>query len=306
MPLNWEIYDRYFCGGEPRSQKPISEERKQALECGMAELLELDSHWRGTPWGACSEPGCYGVTVVRIGPEVRHKWNLKGESAIGLKVFHLDGFGGRKARDLVEFHLNHRKRYPGLPNPQVQEVMGGGRLGFKLPGENHERYFLVQDWIEGPTWNDVVRGQAVSAKDAEKMAKSLFGAIIIPLWSRGVMWWDVRGDNYCVRPKADGLEVVMIDTDSLEPYHKEIIETPTDFTKRDLKKLTALRRLKTMIKDLSASVLSGAGARRKDKHTEACMGPFFAFLAKPGPVDERQAKELLAEMLASLAKVWSR
>ena len=47
---------------------------------------------------------------------------------MGLKVFHLAGFGGRKARDLVEFHLNHRKRYPGLPNPQVQEVIGGGRL----------------------------------------------------------------------------------------------------------------------------------------------------------------------------------
>ena len=49
MPLNWEIYDRYFCGGKPRSQKPISDERKQALECGMPDLLELDSHWRGTP-----------------------------------------------------------------------------------------------------------------------------------------------------------------------------------------------------------------------------------------------------------------
>ena len=57
MPLNWEIYDRYFCGGEPRSQKPISEERKQALECGMAELLELDSHWRGTPLGCVLRAG---------------------------------------------------------------------------------------------------------------------------------------------------------------------------------------------------------------------------------------------------------
>ena len=115
---------------------------------------------------------------------------------MGLKVFRLAGFGGRKARDLVEFHLNHRKRYPGLPNPQVQEVIGGGRLGFKLPGENQERYFLVQDWIEGVTWNDLVRGQTVSVKDAEMLVNSLFGGISIPLWSRGVAWRGVVGRSW--------------------------------------------------------------------------------------------------------------
>lgn len=306
MPLNWGNYDDYFCGDKTRSQKPINEIKKRMLESGTAELLELDPHWQETTWGACSEPGCYGVTVIRIGSEVRHKWNLEGGRATGLKIFHLEGFGGRKAKDLVEFHLNLRSHYPGLPNAQVQEVIGGGRLGFKLPDENQERYFLVQDWIDGVTWNDLVRGQSVSVKDAEMLVNSLFGGIIIPLWSRGVMWWDVRGDNYCVRPRADGLEVVMIDTDSLEPYHKEIIETPSDFTKRDLKKLTALRRLKTMIKDLSANVLRGAGAKRKDQQTEACMGPFFAHLSKPGLVDQGQAQDLLDDMLMSLKNLWSR
>ena len=57
----------------------------------------------------------------------------------------------------------------------------------------------------------------------------------------------------------------MIDTDSLELYHKEIIETPSDFTKRELKKLTALRRLKTMIKDLF-SLPKRASALRFSPH----------------------------------------
>jgi hypothetical protein len=305
MPLNWENYDYYFCGDKPRSQKPISEVKKLALEAGVADLLELDPHRRSIEWGECSEPGCYGVTVIRIGSDVRHKWNLEGGRATGLKIFHLDGFGGRKAKGLVDFHLNLRRHYPGLPNSQVQEVNGGGRLGFKLPGEDQERYFLVQDWIDGMTWNDLVRGQAISAKDAEMMVNSLFGGIIFPLWSRGVMWWDVRGDNYCVRSKADDLEVVMIDTDSLEPYHKEIIETPLDFTKRDQKKLTALRRLKTMMKDLSSSVLRRACVRIKDQQTEVCVEPLFALLANPGPIDQKQAEDLLAQMLRSLKDVWS-
>ncbi len=307
MPLNWNLYDQYFKTSE-RQRQPIEQRTKEALEVEVASLLNLLPDRKQTVWGECSIPGCYGI-VIRLPSDLRHRWNPNGARSLGLKVFHPDGFG-KSARDLVPFHTKVRHRYPGLPSSQVQEVYDGGQFENSLPGEAGPRWYLIQEWIEGETWDEVLQRSPLGIDTGEALIRSLFEGIVFPLWERGVIWWDIRSNNYCVRECAKGVEVVMIDTDSLAAYRDEILLTPESHLKRDAKKGTGVKRLRTMIRNLSEAVLRGQGARARSSNAtksgeEERMNAFLATLAHPGPLRRESAQIELERMLKFLKEnVW--
>lgn len=237
MPLNWANYDEYFT--EPRDQKAIDEAARQELESTAAEILQLDDKSKESVWGSCSPPGVYAQTVVQVESTIPHRFAARcGNKAIGVKIFKKT-----KGTKLIHAHTHMRNKLPGLPNTLVQDVY--------IADEHHGTCFLVQEWIEGESLETYLKRKTHLPPDvALQLLCDLLEGIIIPLWSAGTIWWDIRAGNFCVTKRDGILRLVLIDTDSLLAYADEIIETPNVFTKRDKGKTTALKRIKTIFANL--------------------------------------------------------
>jgi hypothetical protein len=58
-----------------------------------------------------------------------------------------------------------------------------------------------QQWVPGHTLEELNRriwpAQPLDPRVARSILEQLFGAIVMPLWSAGTVWWDFRGANYC-------------------------------------------------------------------------------------------------------------
>ena len=237
MPLKWKHYDEYF--NHPRDQQQIDENTKLEIERTAAEILGLDDETLKSTWGSCSPPGVFAQTVVRVESSTPHRFTgICQNKAIGLKIFK-----NGKGCKMVHGHTHSRRKLPGLPNDFVQEVYDAD--------EHNGTFFLVQDWIEGESLETYLNRKTHLPPDvAQQLLKDLFEGIIIPLWSAGTSWWDIRAGNFCVTERDSKQRLVLIDTDSLLAYADEIIETPLVFTKRDKGKVFALKRIKTISTDL--------------------------------------------------------
>ena len=136
---------------------------------------------------------------------------------------------------IFEFHLMQRANLPGLPNGHVQEVVG---INTVEDASGRRRGYLVHLWVAGTVLEERIKGD-LTASEVLQIADDLFQQIIIPLWSKGSSWWDVRDSNYVVTP--DG-RLMMIDSDSVGAYADEILQTPSVFTKRNRGSRTAMKR----------------------------------------------------------------
>ncbi|MCX6963468.1 MAG: hypothetical protein NTZ08_13645 [Verrucomicrobia bacterium] len=237
MPLIWNNYDAYF--NDPRDQQQIDDNTKLEMEKIASEILGLDRQTMQSTWGSCSPPGVSAQTVVRVESSIPHRFtSICQNKAIGLKIFK-----NGKGCKMVHGHTHSRRKLPGLPNDFVQEVYDAD--------EHNGTFFLVQDWIEGESLETYLNRKTHLPPDvAQQLLKDLFEGIIIPLWSAGTSWWDIRAGNFCVTERDSKQRLVLIDTDSLLAYAEEIIETPLVFTKRNHGKVTALKRIKTIATDL--------------------------------------------------------
>ena len=237
MPLKWKHYDEYF--NDPRDQQQIDDNTKLEMERIASEILGLDRQTMQSTWGSCSPPGVSAQTVVRVESSIPHRFTgICQNKAIGLKIFK-----NGKGRKLVHGHKHSRSKLPGLPNELVQGVYDAD--------EHNGTFFLVQGWIEGESLETYLnRKTQLPPDEVQQLLKDLFEGIIIPLWSAGTIWWDIRAGNFCVTERDGKQRLVLIDTDSLLAYAEEIIETPLVFTKRNHGKVTALKRIKTIVTDL--------------------------------------------------------
>ena len=237
MSLNWNNYDEYF--NHPRDQQQIDDNTKLEMESIASEILGLDRQTVQSTWGSCSPPGVSAQTVVRVESSIPHRFTgICQNKAIGLKIFK-----NGKGCKMVHGHTHSRRKLPGLPNDFVQEVYDAG--------EHNGTFFLVQGWIEGESLETYLnRKSQLPPDEVQQLLKDLFESIIIPLWSAGTIWWDIRAGNFCVTERDSKQRLVLIDTDSLLAYADEIIETPLVFTKRDKGKVFALKRIKTISTDL--------------------------------------------------------
>jgi len=260
MPLNWNNYDEYF--NDPRDQQQIDDSTKLDIERIAADILQLYTETLSLPWGACSAPGVFAQTVVRVDSTIQHQFTgVSQNKTIGLKIFKK---GKEKhSHKLVNDHKHSRNKLSGLPNELVQDVYAAD--------EHNGTFYLVQEWVEGNSLENFLASQTHTTPEvAKQLLSDLVEGILIPLWSAGTIWWDIRAGNFCVTERDGKQRLVIIDTDSLLAYADEIIETPHVFTKRNHGKVTALKRIKTIVTDLalarfSESYLKGKRSALKQK-----------------------------------------
>jgi len=218
MPLNWTNYDEYF--DQPRDQDPIDEHARQELEGIAAGILKLSTDSMGSLWGHCSPPGLFAQTVVQVESSIPHRFTDSCRNkAIGVKIFKKG-----KGLNLVHAHTHFRNELPGLPNSLVQDVYEAG--------EYEGTCFLIQEWIEVDALDTYLNRNALLPQDVvQQLLSDLIEGIIIPLWSGGTIWWDIRAGNFCVTERDGKPRLVLIDTDSLLAYAEEILNTPPCFYK---------------------------------------------------------------------------
>ncbi len=258
MPLDWTAYDGFDWAGS--NQRPLDEAGRQALEETAADVLGLGAAQRGRTWGRASPPGRYAATVVRIAPGVEHVHRVPavagGLEMVGLKLFKLFPDARRESARLVPFHREQLPRLPGLPCPHVQRSL---TAGFHASG----RGFVVQEWLEGDSLEDLVRRRWPAAPPDGRLVaallRQLFAGLVVPLWSAGTLWWDIRDANFLV--DATG-RLLMIDVDSLAAYAGEAL-AGTSWEQRDSGRATALNRLRAMsLRLVQAQGIRPAGRAR--------------------------------------------
>ena len=275
MPLIWNNYDAYF--NDPRDQQQIDDNTKLEIERIASEILGLDRQTMQSTWGSCSPPGVSAQTVVRVESSIPHRFTgICQNKAIGLKIFKKG-----KGRELVIDHKHSRNKLPGLPNELVQGVYDAG--------EHNGTFFLLQGWIEGESLETYLnRKTQLPPDEVQQLLKDLFEGIIIPLWSAGTIWWDIRAGNFCVTERDGKQRLVLIDTDSLLAYADEIIETPLVFTKRNHGKVTALKRIKTIATNLVLSAIPKdklRGSKTKlELQIKSILNETLAPFEQPGPL----------------------
>lgn len=247
MAVDWTDYDA-FAWSNAR-QSPLDGQQRADLAAWAADLLELDAADREAVWGHASPPGRYAATVIRVAPQVSHRFRLAADCAqvaeVGLKLFKVTPDAARAARQAIHFHARELGRLPGLPNPRVQSSISAG---LRPDGRGAERGYVVQEWVRGASLEDCLRVTwatcPVDGSVVRSLLEQLFGDIVIPLWQAGTVWWDFRDANFCYDAR-DGL-LRVIDVDSLGAYADEILRTPQRWQARDKGRTTALARLRRM------------------------------------------------------------
>lgn len=286
--LDWGVYDRWFTGGT--RQLPMTALERTVLEDDAADVLGLTAAARHTSWGVCSPPGRYASTVVRLLPGVDHAFagdaSRAGAQEVGLKLFKLTPDGMRAGRTAAHFQKHLRPRLPGLPNGHVQATVAAGSQA-SCDGIRH---FVVQDWARGETLEELHRGRwarnpPVAGETVEILAQ-LLRDIIVPLWSVGTIWWDVRDANLCW--DAERQHLMLIDVDSLAAYASEIVDTPHVWTRRDKGRRTALGRLRNVTLRLATAGRTPASIRRELETAWNSVEPVLMALGHV-PVDAAQA-----------------
>ena len=126
-------------------------------------------------------------------------------------------------------------------------------------------------------------------------------AIIIPLWSEGTIWWDIRAGNFCVTERDGKQRLVLIDTDSLLAYADEIIGTPLVFTKRNHGKVTALKRIKKIVTDLVLSAIPEENLRgsktKLELQIKSIINETLAPFEQPEPLQNGECFNLMVSKL---------
>ncbi|WP_395714221.1 hypothetical protein [Reyranella sp.] len=247
MAVDWADYEAFAWSNA--KQDPMDGQERAKLAARAADLLELDAADREAVWGHASPPGRYAATVIRVAPQVSHRFRPAADRArideVGLKLFKLTPDAARAARRACRFHNRELGRLPGLPNPRVQRSISAG---LQPDGCGPSRGYVVQEWVRGASLEDCLRvtwtHSPVDGALVRGLLAQLFGDIVVPLWQAGTVWWDFRDANFCYDAQ-DGL-LRVIDVDSLGAYADEILRTPQRWQARDKGRATALARLRRM------------------------------------------------------------
>ena len=86
-------------------------------------------------------------------------------------------------------------------------------------GEKNGRTVLLEEYIQGDTLSEVLKGGLLSTAEAKKIARQLCSALWI-LHSMGMVHRDVKPDNVILR----GKEAVLIDFDASRIYKNAVQE----------------------------------------------------------------------------------
>jgi hypothetical protein len=256
LKLNWrDYYDRYRWM-EVNQPKMIPAE-KEIIEGLGVKILGLTKKDAAICWGVAHPPGRFAATVISINPNIQHKYSKPGKK-MALKIFKANEDTRKESPRLVKFHNELRKDLPGLPTEYVQEVFHAGN---EVAADGVAYDFLIQEWIEGVTLEDLIIRKMERA-DILKMLDDLFSRIVIPLWAAGTAFWDIRDSNYVFTPEK---RLVMIDSDTVVAYADEITAEPAVYKRRNDGKLEAMERYAMTVSRMTAACL---GVKSAAVHTQ--------------------------------------
>ena len=88
--------------------------------------------------------------------------------------------------------------------------------------------YAIQEWIEGETLLEIYNNKNLEIVKLNLILNDLYIKILIPLWSRGIIWVQGCLSNFCLNDK-----LVMIDTDNMYKTYPEILNTPNIYTIRN-------------------------------------------------------------------------
>jgi hypothetical protein len=182
---------------------------------------------------------------------------------VGIKIFKCTSDARREVRKLIPFHLFDLTRLPGIPN---QHALCSLHAGILTDTAGAERGFIVQEWATGATldeWAAAGKAGMLTGTQLPTLVCQLFLGIIIPLWHKGTIWWDIRDANFVFCDRRNWL--TMIDADSLAAYSGEILDAPTKWDAREKGRRTALARLRQMMVRL---VVAYSGTAKGNSETE--------------------------------------
>ncbi|MGA3179476.1 MAG: hypothetical protein ABSF38_03945 [Verrucomicrobiota bacterium] len=246
LKLNWcDNYDRYRWM-EVNQPKMIPPE-KEIIEGLGVKILGLTKKDAAICWGVAHPPGRFAATVISINQNIQHKYSKPGKK-MALKIFKTNEDTRKESPRLVKFHNELRKDLPGLPTEYVQEVFHAGN---EVAADGLAYDFLIQEWIEGETLEDMLNGK-IERGDVLKMLDDLFGQIVIPLWAAGTAFWDIRDSNYVFTPDK---RLMMIDSDTVVAFAEEITAKPAVYERRNIGKLEAMKRYAMTVSRMTAACL---------------------------------------------------
>lgn len=247
MTLDWRNYDGFDWTNA--RQSPMGADERAEVETLAADLMSVSQEERLETWSVASPPGRFAATVIHILPRIHHRYldHAAGHqiAEVGVKIFKTNRDACREAKRVLPFHHEQVHKLPGLPNDHVQKTLGGG---IHRDRRGVERPYVIQEWVSGQTLEQLLRREWLDTPPdvdcVETILEQLFLKIIIPLWSEGTIWWDIRDANYCWDRASRTLK--LIDIDSLAAYADEILNTPDIWERRDKGRKVALARLRQM------------------------------------------------------------
>ena len=295
MPIDWTNYEEFDWVNA--QQSPMSEDQRAEVTEFVAVIMGVAKEHHHEVWGTASPPGRFAATVVRLRPDIFHRYVDRATSAgvleVALKVFKTTPDGRREAKRVVPFLREELHRLPGWPNRSVQLPLHAGSQG--------ERAYIVQEWVTGNTLEEFLRPPAtVSSSQVCSIVDQLLGNIVIPFWENGTIWWDFRDANFCFDVSSNRLK--MIDVDSISAYAQEILTSPEVWTRRDKGRSTAIPRLRQMVYRL---IQAQSNFKRQSAETrfrqawQAGIEPVLQGLGK-APGQETNSRRTLAQFMDRL------
>lgn len=262
MSLNWRDHDEYSLKkvkyrilNQHKHKIQISEIERDVIEQIACKILNIPQSIYCTTWGTCSHFGVYSKTVIKVHLNVTSSIiESIPYKCIGLKIFRpineLTGW----IEDIIRFHNEIKPQIPLLQNNHIQKTF---KAGYCTSQDNVTYPYLIQEWVEGHTIEHYINNKLFDIKSAIQVLDDLFLNMIIPLWSKGLIWMCAFAANYCISNNR----VVMIDTDSLFKTVKEYTSTPNIFTIRNTACNTALEGFQSMFADIAISIITNATTR---------------------------------------------
>jgi hypothetical protein len=179
--------------------------------------LDIEKIYReiaGDKIGICHIGGNYSHVVIQT-------------ENIGIKIYKPNE---KKILKLIKFHEKYKdsifKNFDHIQ--KVYEIKKGDKF-----------YYSLQEWVNGDTLLQRFNNKKLSICELNLILNQFYLNIIIPFWSKGIIWLDGCLSNLCLNEK-----LIMIDTDNMYKTCEEIIHTPYVYNLRDK------ARLKNMINHL--------------------------------------------------------
>lgn len=167
-------------------------------------------------------------------------------------------------------------------NGHVQQSVSGGLLEGVGP-------YAVLQFIPGSELADVLERGGLSTAQVGRVLGDILIKIWIPLWTAGLRFKDCHLGNFVVTPDGD---TVMIDTEQMRKDANELLNQPTDWTKRDKHQESGLARLPNFVRRIILAIDTAPPAAALLRHIKVSLDQSGLFDALRRLGREANAEEI--------------